>query len=1208
MAQTSVPKVVDRFNQGVRFVSQGIAAWRRGAIPEYEMALRKAATESIGALEWALKYHLRNVVRDRIPSNRTAELKQPHFAQLMDLMEEFADPPLTEKKRGELEEYRSLLRNAAEHDASIPGIEELSSALATIHDLIQRYVGVGEVSLLSVPTIPSSLEDKQAEYLQHLATALEYMDLGGISPRVGSRVVKVKLHELFVSPRVVPEALAAGELHEWDPSAPHGISQSGPGMALGELLDEHSHVVVLGHPGSGKSTLIRFVAFAIASGQAEVGMELANTLPVIMKASEYALALRATPTLSVYEFLVHHTGSGQYQDLIRWALDTSRAVVLVDGLDEVSNTEARLRVAQRVAAFADDFLGNRFVVTSRIVGYDQSALPPRFDHVLLRDFSDQQGQAFLRQWFEATSSAEVGDESPDDLARELWRGVSGNPGVRKLAANPLLLTIIALVNWRGTRLPTRRVDLYAIATETLLENWPLKQRGVQLDSAEALSALEPVAYRMLESGEQTIDAATMTPLVSARLSALQGLSKTEVAKTTQQLLGTIEAETGFFIQKGASPKGDPIFGFLHLTFGEYLAARHLAEEWAAGRSDPTRWANASPWREVLLLLAGHVSSWNIAQATSLLEAFKNVGSRWEDILHRDLFLCADMLADNVRVEHSFSARTIDDLIGVAISGAPIIYRAATGKIAAIAESAGGRFSNRKLDGSSRDLPGVALRKAVLRRALTGSLLPSSADVAGLDVEGVAQVVEDLITAGTYVRDIGSAPAFFAIRTGDATGISIVPSQMEAALRALNEVAGIRELVKADEDTQGAWIVSSKDLQQVSHDDLITLLSGPSWHAQTLTELSMRGWKGSAGFIRTIMRLALDDSARRRQRLRALSILTRMAGRHSFVLGEAPRAGRAGVAKLLELAEKDRGHLGDAALRAYLSIQPGSLAEFMESLGAQTSRRKQIALEAIAELDMDGIGEAVTSGVVQMLKDRSPKVRLLASQTAVQLLDPDTEYDWERICSNLLDGRATTDGVIRQREVLGELLSVSTAGNGAAIISTRSLTELIETGQLTLEAMEFGFWRAPAMSRRTHQRPRDFPPSMGRELLAFAKSRAGEQRVVAGLLWMQVRDGGWDDLALEVLMHQSEGIRHAALESLLPEDLSQPDVLDVVLDALMDEDGPGTFVAGELLDSIQDNAMAEAIAEGIAGQLGTKGRVHPDHAVRAIRRLAGVAEL
>lgn len=150
---SSIPKLghtLDRFNQGCSFFQAAIGAWGDGELLAYEAALRKAATEAIGALEWALKVYLRSFCRARMAAEDVPKLRRPNFDDLMTLMRKYADPPLKTNTVSLLYEYRDLFRNAAEHDASVPPSQELHDAIEEVREVILSYLPVDEHQLRTV--------------------------------------------------------------------------------------------------------------------------------------------------------------------------------------------------------------------------------------------------------------------------------------------------------------------------------------------------------------------------------------------------------------------------------------------------------------------------------------------------------------------------------------------------------------------------------------------------------------------------------------------------------------------------------------------------------------------------------------------------------------------------------------------------------------------------------------------------------------------------------------------------------------------------------------------------------------------------------------------------------------------------------------------------------------------------------------------------
>ena len=105
------------------------------------------------------------------------------------------------------------------------------------------------------------------------------------------------------------------------------------------------------------------------------------------------------------------------------------------------------------------------------------------------------------------------------------------------------------------------------------------------------------------------------------------------------------------------PSGRSIYGFLHLTFAEYLAGRYLAEQWSTSPETLSLYAHDPRWREVILLMAGHVGTWAVAQISKLVMDTMRLTSEYEEYIYRDLFSAASMLADNARV-----TREVQDLV------------------------------------------------------------------------------------------------------------------------------------------------------------------------------------------------------------------------------------------------------------------------------------------------------------------------------------------------------------------------------------------------------------------------------------------------------------------------------------------------------------------------------------------------------------------
>lgn len=865
----NVPKLtraIQRFNQGTDFYNRALDAFNEKNIPEFENSLRTSATESIGALEWLLKIYLRSIQRNALRSEDIKKLHHPNFSVLLELMREYADPKVEESEINLLYEYRGLLRNAAEHDAAIPSCSELYQAIGKIRDLILRYLPV-ESSYLHTPKSPEFIEMNisklQEKYFNTLKNLYEYMDLGGISPRVGSKVVKIRLDDLFVSiegildkdlftHRVSAESSVTeteiettfefAEEDEEDNIEVPGLIQRSNVFKQNKLkfnqIFEISRIVVLGHPGAGKTTISKYLAYSIATGCFEsIGAHFQNFIPIVIRAIDYALALKSEPGLTLKEF-IEIKYYKQFSELIIWAMRSGKALIIIDGLDEIPETKLRTITSRHIEQLVSEFQSNRFIITSRIIGYSQSPLSGNFTHVTLTDLDEETIQLFLKKWHravEAESSGQVDDEKSNIKAIELWRSIKASRGIRKLASNPLLLTIIALANWRGTKLPNRRVELYQIATETLIENWPLKQRGISLDSDEILAILEPIAFHIHSRGiNNLISEFELRPLFEEQVVEVRGVNTTEAKRLSKKLLYTIEIDTGFFLQKGFDDKGQKVYGFLHQTFAEYLSARYFAERWSLDLLDLNLYVHNDRWHEVILLMAGHIGTWATAQATKLVSDILHLQSPYEKYLHRDLFLSADILADNVRVSREIQDQIISGLIDLVIerSEEQLIWRS----LNCISEISnifhlGKTVSNLVIN--PRDEPQLKVRKALIQRY---------ADINNYEAlrqlfSNIKLLDEEEFEINFWIHDNELIPESddptHLFITSHKHGISYhrVSSDTAEILNSFNDVIfGLNDLkeYRDTDENYSFWLIGYDDLVNFDINSLIKILNTSDW--------------------------------------------------------------------------------------------------------------------------------------------------------------------------------------------------------------------------------------------------------------------------------------------------------------------------------------------------------------------------------------------
>jgi len=231
-------------------------------------------------------------------------------------------------------------------------------------------------------------------------------------------------------------------------------------------------LVVLGDPGSGKSSLLRFVALRWARIE-DANLRYTQPLPLLIELRQY----NRWECASGKSFPKYLHDASTWHRLNQQTLDhllqqPDRVVLLLDGLDEVFDPVERERVIDDIHRFSNDYKHVRIVVTSRTVGYKPKRLRDAdFRHYMLQDLDKDQIGNFLDKWHDVTF------DKPEEAAakrQRLAHAIENSKSIAQLAGNPLLLTMMAILN-RHQELPRDRTDLYSQCARLLLHQWDVER-------------------------------------------------------------------------------------------------------------------------------------------------------------------------------------------------------------------------------------------------------------------------------------------------------------------------------------------------------------------------------------------------------------------------------------------------------------------------------------------------------------------------------------------------------------------------------------------------------------------------------------------------------------------------------------------------------------------------------------------------------------
>ena len=474
---------------------------------------------------------------------------------------------------------------------------------------------------------------------------------------------------------------------------------------LGSVVEKNPRLIIRGDPGSGKTTILRYMSITCARSlrndrrdgddhnftRLRLGWKISR-FPIYVNLGLFANVLSWPKERRLLEGIVD-TLPGELKSLypkeyFEEKLRKGNCLVLFDGFDELGSRAARNKMAVLINDLANTYnrSTNRFIVSTRIVGYEGQLDVYGFSIRTVQDLDNPKIHDLVTRRYKAIALGEglgLSEQEQKDLltkyqkrADDLLGELQDNEGLRILTTNPLLLSLIVLVSLVRVKLPEQRHILYRDCVELLSQKWQ-EQRYADAGSAEMyqpvegevtlenkVSLLRDIALELQtrrKPGEsqvlisrnkaRLIIANRLPDFLAVHLPENENQQEQECWRRAGELLDNIRAESGILVEKGLDQSGELVIGFSHLTFQEYLAADAIHRR--IDKLPLLRSNMFNPdWREVLLLYVSMENGTSIIQACLADKNFT--------LINR-LLLTGRCLAEEGQVDHAVRQQVLGGL-------------------------------------------------------------------------------------------------------------------------------------------------------------------------------------------------------------------------------------------------------------------------------------------------------------------------------------------------------------------------------------------------------------------------------------------------------------------------------------------------------------------------------------------------------------------
>lgn len=249
------------------------------------------------------------------------------------------------------------------------------------------------------------------------------------------------------------------------------------------IFNEIKNFVILGNPGAGKSSLVKYTICKILQEDLTVfsNNEIYNYLPFRIELYKYHTQKKKS-SLSILQYIFYSLKnefqiSSISEEDLEQIFENINTLVFFDGLDEIFDNQERIETRNDIEVFTSKYQKSYSIVTSRYESYEEVNFnKASFNSYEINQFDDYQISEYIQKWY---TIEEVNDQIRDKEVKGCLEQLTKVDD--ELKRNPLLLSLILILYRNELELPTSRLDIYEGCANTIIETRDAKEKKIEFN-------------------------------------------------------------------------------------------------------------------------------------------------------------------------------------------------------------------------------------------------------------------------------------------------------------------------------------------------------------------------------------------------------------------------------------------------------------------------------------------------------------------------------------------------------------------------------------------------------------------------------------------------------------------------------------------------------------------------------------------------------